>query len=153
MVVLQAHEAIDAYYNNLRRAEIKNAWDHWDRLYADVITSKKLLENFRVVYGAYSPHREEEAFVVCPWKPGPYGLCQNGKASLAISAPKSHDPTPIGGYFMSKIISRPPALQVTRTSLHTKSAPPKFSSTGPPCNRDSPSPVQRPMSSLIERKT
>jgi hypothetical protein len=61
---------MDDYYQKLRSATVQNAWDHWDRLYADNIRPKKLLENFRTVYRAYSPHKEEEAFVVCPWIPG-----------------------------------------------------------------------------------
>lgn len=63
---------MDVYYEKLRVASVKNAYEHWDKLYADTIRPKKLLENFRIVYRAYSPHKEDEAFVVCPWMRGPY---------------------------------------------------------------------------------
>lgn len=68
----KATQAIRDYYQSMRRATVQNASAHWDKLYADTIRPKKLLENFRTVYRAYSPHKEEEAFVVCPWIPGPY---------------------------------------------------------------------------------
>ncbi|KAJ8306259.1 hypothetical protein KUTeg_016804, partial [Tegillarca granosa] len=61
-----------ASYSKLRGATVKNSFEHWERLYADTIRSKKLLENFRTVYRAYSPHKEQEAFVVAPWTPGPF---------------------------------------------------------------------------------
>ncbi|XP_053394787.1 uncharacterized protein LOC123524514 [Mercenaria mercenaria] len=85
----KAKRAIDAYYQDLRQAEIRNAWDHWDQLYADVIVPKKLLNNFRTVYSAYSPHREEEAFVVCPWKPGPFSFLRHLQNPPIFVDPKS----------------------------------------------------------------
>ncbi|XP_063401644.1 uncharacterized protein LOC134685637 [Mytilus trossulus] len=68
----KATYALDDYYHKLRIVSVKNSYEHWDNLYADTIRSKKLLANFRTVYRAYSPHKEEEAFVVAPWIPGPY---------------------------------------------------------------------------------
>ncbi|XP_021375344.1 uncharacterized protein LOC110464451 [Mizuhopecten yessoensis] len=68
----KATQAINDYYQNMRKATVKDAFTNWDKLYADTIRPKKLLENFRTVYRAYSPHKEENAFVVCPWMPGPY---------------------------------------------------------------------------------
>ncbi|XP_060077399.1 uncharacterized protein LOC132556953 [Ylistrum balloti] len=68
----KATQAINDYYQNMRKATVKDAYTNWDKLYADTIRPKKLLENFRTVYRAYSPHKEEDAFVVCPWMPGPY---------------------------------------------------------------------------------
>ncbi|XP_071119319.1 uncharacterized protein [Haliotis cracherodii] len=65
-------QAIDDYYESLRQAHVQTALDHWDRIYSDRIRSHKLMENFREVYQAYSPHKQEEAFVVCPWVPGPF---------------------------------------------------------------------------------
>ncbi|XP_052095574.1 uncharacterized protein LOC127730974 [Mytilus californianus] len=70
----KATNALDDYYHKLRKVSVKNSYEHWDNLYADTIRPKKLLENFRTVYRAYSPHKEEEAFVVTPWIPGPYRL-------------------------------------------------------------------------------
>jgi len=85
----QAKEATDAYYHNLRQAEIRNAWDHWDRLYAETTLPKNLQRNFRVVYSAYSPTREEEAFVVCPWAPGPFRFVRLPQKPLIPDAPKN----------------------------------------------------------------
>ncbi|XP_069127042.1 uncharacterized protein [Argopecten irradians] len=68
----KATQAINDYYQNMRKATVKDAYTNWEKLYADTIRPKKLLENFRTVYRAYSPHKEENAFVVCPWMPGPY---------------------------------------------------------------------------------
>ncbi|XP_052775065.1 uncharacterized protein LOC128213426 isoform X2 [Mya arenaria] len=114
----KVEEAIDVYYHNMRQAAIRNAWDHWDRLYADSTLRKKLQKNFRVVYSAYSPHREEEAFVLAPWKPGPFrfirhmtktpmhGLPNNKELSAGISHCPSH-------------IKRGPNLMVQSAKSHT----------------------------------
>nr|XP_022319155.1 uncharacterized protein LOC111121949 [Crassostrea virginica] len=67
----QARKAMDEFYHNMQRACVVHSLEHWEKLYADTIRPKKLLENFRIVYRAYSPHKEEEAFVVCPWMPSP----------------------------------------------------------------------------------
>lgn len=67
----QARKAMDEFYHNMQKACVVHSLEHWEKLYADTIRPKKLLENFRIVYRAYSPHKEEEAFVVCPWMPGP----------------------------------------------------------------------------------
>ena len=85
----QAKDATDSYYHELRQTEIKNAWEHWDRLYGDVIRPEKLLDNFRKVYSAYSPHREEESFVVCPWGPGPFRVVRHNKTNVIQSLPNS----------------------------------------------------------------
>ncbi|XP_033738253.1 uncharacterized protein LOC117325865 [Pecten maximus] len=73
----KATQAINDYYQNMRKATVKDAYTNWEKLYADTIRPKKLLENFRTVYRAYSPHKEEDAFVVCPWMPGPYRHFRN----------------------------------------------------------------------------
>ncbi|XP_067679054.1 uncharacterized protein [Haliotis asinina] len=65
-------KAIDDYYESLRQAHVQKGLDHWDRIYSHRIRSHKLMENFREVYRAYSPHKQEEAFVVCPWVMGPF---------------------------------------------------------------------------------
>ncbi|XP_050403675.1 uncharacterized protein LOC126819602 [Patella vulgata] len=64
--------AVDQYYARLRNAFVQNAYDHWEKLYAHHIRSKRLLNIFRELYRAYSPHKEVEACVVCPWVPGPF---------------------------------------------------------------------------------
>ena len=90
LYLFKTKNATDIYYRQLRQAEIRNAWEHWDKLYADVIRPKKLLENFRKVYDAYSPHREEESFVVCPWKPGPF-LLRSNRRKFTQSLPCTPD--------------------------------------------------------------
>lgn len=151
IVTFQAREAIDAYYHHLRQAEIKNAWDHWDRLYADVITPKKLLENFRVVYGAYSPHREEEAFVVCPWQPGPFRyICHMAKPA-ARTFPKAPDVSIINPSAASRMSRKSTRAGVVRTTGMNHQ--PKFSHSAQMASRDTPSPLQgqRPLSSMAEQ--
>jgi hypothetical protein len=79
-------EATDVYYHNLREAEISDAWWHWDQVYADVLPIK-LLETFKQVYGTYSPYYEEQAFVVGPWKPGPFWFMKHAPKPLKFSLP------------------------------------------------------------------
>ncbi|XP_048255853.1 uncharacterized protein LOC124111781 [Haliotis rufescens] len=82
-------QAIDDYYESLRQAHVQTGLDHWDRIYSDRIRSHKLMENFREVYRAYSPHKQEEAFVVCPWVPGPFRHIPSLK-----NGPRCCTPTP-----------------------------------------------------------
>ncbi|KAL4225708.1 EF-hand domain pair [Mactra antiquata] len=149
----KAKQAIDAYYHNLRQAEIKNAWEHWDKLYADVIP-EKLLRNFKVVYSAYSPHREEEAFVVCPWKPGPFRFLQMQNPQ-SFSAPSSPQPGITGSKSYKNTSARstkslPNTNRVGRISpcIHSRQNHQMFNSV----HRDtaSPSITSRPVSSLGE---
>ncbi|CAH1776219.1 unnamed protein product [Owenia fusiformis] len=64
-------DVIDDYYTALRRLKVKTAFEHWENLHTDKIPTVNLQESFRRVYRAYSPHAENEVFVVCPWIPGP----------------------------------------------------------------------------------
>ncbi|XP_074640153.1 uncharacterized protein LOC141898228 [Tubulanus polymorphus] len=63
-------KAVNSYYSNLRKRTVAHALQHWGMLYPGRIPSEKLLKNFLRVYRAYSPHKEEETFVICPWIPG-----------------------------------------------------------------------------------
>ncbi|XP_046565784.1 uncharacterized protein LOC124274467 [Haliotis rubra] len=82
-------KAIDDYYESLRQAHVQTGLDHWDRIYSHRIRSHKLMENFREVYRAYSPHKQEEAFVVCPWVTGPFRHIPSPK-----NGPRSPSATP-----------------------------------------------------------
>ncbi|KAH3814057.1 uncharacterized protein LOC127835933 [Dreissena polymorpha] len=139
----KAKEAIDAYYHNLRQTEIRNAWDHWDRLYADVVLPKKLLRNFREVYSAYSPHREEEAFVVCPWKPGPFRYIRH----MTIP-PTSQDV----GKGVANAMKVPPRMKnrgrLVIRPLKSMSVTKPFGRSSSALIRNTPSPVNRPASMM-----
>lgn len=138
----KAKQAIDAYYHHLRQAEIRNAWEHWDRLYADEVLPKKLLANFRKVYATYSPHREEEAFVVCPWKPGPFLFLRHIQKPPLFSIPKSPD-IAITGSPRQK--SGGQVIQPRKTLSLQQSM-----SRAAPSFRQTPSPLSKPISSLAD---
>lgn len=142
MQLFQATQAIDAYYHNLRQAEIRNAWDHWDRLYADVILPKKLVSNFKKVYAAYSPHREEEAFVLCPWKPGPFRILRHIQKPPVSCIPQSTDKA-ITGCTRQKSGG-------SKVTPRNKLSCQQTYSTGSPSFRQTPSPLGRPCSSLAD---
>ncbi len=81
---LQVKEELIKYYGHLKKVHVRTAFDHWNYLYTDSIRSEKLRENFRKVYCAYSPHKEEDVFVITPWIPGP---------SYTYGHQRSHTPT------------------------------------------------------------
>lgn len=135
LLYFQAKQAIDAYYHDLRQTEIRNAWNHWDRLYADVIQPEKLLTNFRTVYSAYSPHREEEAFVVCPWKPGPFRIIRHIQKPPVVVGQNSPNVTIVG--------NKPCNMVRPRTV-------PNVMCRNIPTARNTPSPISRPCSSLTD---
>lgn len=68
---VKVSEAMDKYYGALRKAHVQTAWEHWHRLHPEQIRSEKLRHAFRACYKAYSPHKENEVFAICPWIPGP----------------------------------------------------------------------------------
>lgn len=136
----------------MRQAEIKNAWDHWDRLYADIIRPKKLLENFRVVYASYSPHREEEAFVVCPWKPGPFRFIRHSTQPGSPPNFQKSNEAPVTSLYNRQ------TRKVTNKGVSgprvNAGLTPGYSRSAQLCNRETPSPpimMQRPVSSLAEQ--
>ncbi|KAK3092005.1 hypothetical protein FSP39_024396 [Pinctada imbricata] len=84
--------ALDEFYKNMQKETVRHSYEHWEKLYADTIRPKKLMNNFLSVYRAYSPHKQEEAFVVCPWIPGPYRHFRRATAQI------NQSPSPFGSY-------------------------------------------------------
>ncbi|XP_064626353.1 uncharacterized protein LOC135487024 [Lineus longissimus] len=86
----EVSSAVNGYYSKLRKRTVRTAWNHWGDLHADQIHSKTLQANLWRSYKAYSPCREEEAFVICPWIPGPVGIkCGGGRCSVNSTATMS----------------------------------------------------------------
>ncbi|ESO88326.1 hypothetical protein LOTGIDRAFT_234643 [Lottia gigantea] len=87
-------KAVDDYYANLRKGFVRTACEHWEELYANHRGSKKLFEHFREVYRSYSPQKEEEAFVVCPWVPGAFRPVHNShyRSRTAVERDRCRSP-------------------------------------------------------------
>ncbi|KAK3577550.1 hypothetical protein CHS0354_026517 [Potamilus streckersoni] len=81
----KAEEAANSYYKNLRQAAINQANQHWNKLSVDLITPKKVMENFKQVYLAYSPQKEDATFLIYPWIPGPFGYVKHGRKNNSHS--------------------------------------------------------------------
>lgn len=132
----KAEQVLDDYYLELSQEEIQNAWNHWDRLYANVIQPERLLRSFKTIYSAYFPHREEEAFVVCPWIPGPFSFVRHFQKPSAIMSRKIPNKT------ITRSAMHKPRINIRpRTGSNTV-----YSSSSTP--RDTPSPIGSPYTSI-----
>ena len=96
---VQVTEAINKYYRDLRKAHVQTAWEHWHRLHTEQIRSDKLRNAFRICYKAYSPHKENEVFALCPWIPGRYPRYTSRSTPGASPSPLRSSPSPAGTRF------------------------------------------------------
>ncbi|XP_052689051.1 uncharacterized protein LOC128167390 [Crassostrea angulata] len=112
----QARKAMGEFYHNMQKACVVHSLEHWEKLYADTIRPKKMLENFRTVYRAYSPHKEEEAFVVCPWMPGP--CVYNRRRILPMNHQTIWSPRSCGSPNLVRNLSTPDAELRCASSLN-----------------------------------
>ena len=93
---------MEDYHCQLKTEYVKTAWEHWNKLHTDQISSVKLREMFRSTYRAYSPHKREEVFTICPWIPGPRYFSANCIKLLLLLLSKV--------FVHEKIHHRPPIL-------------------------------------------
>ena len=114
---LQVSEALGHFYTDLKKTYVRVAWEHWDTLHVDSVRSEKLKENFRKVYYAYSPHKEEDVFVIAPWIPGPrYTSATAGKPNQPYTTPpRARSTTPT--------MSRSPCRSATQGSRKPMARP------------------------------